>query len=165
MQNYYIHRRQPPNGNLKGGSSSPGELGDESIGSLWVRDKLSEIHPGTVSNNRILGFHKKNSTKMTISIPLGKIKETRAYARHLAQAHSISSREIARFVGKASSMALEIPPAPLFYRGLQRAKNSVIHTPRGLDSPIPLDPPMKEELLRWLNQAQHWNGRLLKLPD
>ena len=42
-----------------------------------------------------------NSTKMTISIPEGKMKEIQVYAIHLAQTHSISGREIARFVAKA----------------------------------------------------------------
>ena len=102
---------------------------------------------------------------MMISILLGKMEEMQTYARHLAQTHSIPGREIARFGGKASSMALGIPPAPWFYRGLQQARNFVTHSTRALDTPISLDPPLKEELLWWLDQAHQWNGQLLKLPE
>ena len=34
MQNDYVHQQQPPNGNLKGGSLSPGGLGKKVLEAL-----------------------------------------------------------------------------------------------------------------------------------
>ena len=91
---------------------------------------------------QFLGFS-INSVEMTIRVPQTKLEKMREQVKSLLKAPTLSGREIASFVGTASSMALGIPPAPLFYRALQHAKNAVIHTPLGL---IPLDTPLKEEL-------------------
>ena len=68
------------------------------------------------------------------------------------------------FIGTASSMALAIPPAPLFYRALQAAKKSVILAPQGLDTLLDLNTSQKEELQWWLDQAHLWNGCSIRPP-
>ena len=62
-------------------------------------------------------------------------------------------------------MMIAIPPAPLFYRALQAAKNSVLQTPMGLDTPITLHQALKEELQWWSEQAPLWNGCSLLPPE
>ena len=77
---------------------------------------------------QFLGFS-INSVEMTIRVPQTKLEKMREQVKSLLKAPTLSGRKIASFVGTASSMALGIPPAPLFYRALQHAKNAVIHTP------------------------------------
>ena len=112
---------------------------------------------------QFLGFS-IDSVAMTIRVPQEKLKKMQSKAKELLSSPTTSGREVARFVGITSSLALGIPPTLLFYRALQRAKNSVINTHRGLDAQIALDTPLKEELQWWLDQAHHWNGRSLTPP-
>ena len=91
---------------------------------------------------------------MKITVQGSTLEKIRTMARTLLQQEKSSGRELARFVGTASSMMLAIPQAPLFYRALQAAKKRVIPTPPGLDTPITLDPSQKEEILWWLDQAR-----------
>ena len=113
---------------------------------------------------QFLGFA-INSVDMTIRVPHEKMLKMQTRAKNLLKATTTTGRELASFVGTASSMALGIPPAPLFYRVLQQAKISVIDAPNGLDTLIPIDAPMREELQWWLDQAHIWNGRSLATPE
>ena len=106
-----------------------------------------------------------NSKKMTIRVPPEKLSKIQTRAKEVLKATSITGREIASLVGTASSMALGIPPAPLFYRALQQAKNAVIHDPLGLDAQILIDQPLREELQWWVEQAHQWNCRSLSPPE
>ena len=112
---------------------------------------------------QFLGFS-INSADMNIRVPKEKLKKLHAMVREILEAPTTSGRELAKFVGTASSLSLGIPPAPLFYRALQQVKNSVIHAPLGLDTQIELDASQKEELQWWLNHAHQWNGRSLAPP-
>ena len=132
----------------------------ERLGFTVNRDK-SVLEP--VQSIQFLGFL-LDSVEMKITVPGSKLEKIRTMARTLLHQEKSSGRELACFVGTASSMMLAIPPAPLFYRALQTAKNKVIPTPAGLDTPITLDPSQKEELLRWLDQAQLWNGSSINPP-
>ena len=112
---------------------------------------------------QFLGFN-VNSVDMTIRVPQRKLEKIHTMARDLMEATTASGRVVARFVGTASSLALGIPPAPLFYRALQQAKNSVIKAQHGLDTPILLDTPLREELQWWVDQAHLWNSCSLVPP-
>ena len=57
---------------------------------------------------------------MELQVPGQKIKPIRAEARNLLQTNSISAREITRLIGKMTVVTQAIPPAPFFYRNLQR---------------------------------------------
>ena len=118
---------------------------------------------GFLVNPTFLGFC-INSSDMTIQVPQQKLLKMQLQAKNLLGATSTTGRELARFVGTVSLMALGIPPAPLFYRALQHAKNSVIKTQNGLDTQIPIEAPLREELQWWLDQAHSWNGRSLAPP-
>ena len=113
---------------------------------------------------QFLGFI-VSSAEMTIRVPEKKLTKLQTMVEEVLKAPTTSGRELARLVGTASSMALGIPPAPLFYRVMQQAKNSVIHTSRGLDTRMTLDTPLREELQWWLSHAHQWNGRSLSPPQ
>ena len=101
---------------------------------------------------------------MTISVPTDKLAGIRALATCLKQRSLVSGRSLAMFIGTATSMKLAIPPAPLFYRALQTAKNLIDLQAQSIDSPVQLGPAKWEELTWWIEQAQLWNGYSLRPP-
>ena len=115
-----------------------------------VNHTKSQLEP--VQSIQFLGFN-LDSMKMEISIPSPKMEKMRGVAGKLLFQERTSGRVLASFIGTASSMMLAIPPAPLFYRAMQAAKNSVILAPEGLDMPLSLGTSQKEELQWWLDQA------------
>ena len=64
-----------------------------------------------------------NSVDMIIWVPKEKLKKLHAMVREILDAPTTSGRELAKFVRTASSLLLDIPPAPLFYCSLQHVKN------------------------------------------
>ena len=76
-----------------------------------------------VQSIQFLGFN-LDSTKLEMTILEPKMEKMRGKARDLLSQEGTSGRELASFIGTASSMALATPPAPFFYRALQAAKNS-----------------------------------------
>jgi hypothetical protein len=87
-----------------------------------------------------------DSVSMTITAPERKLASVRPSALKLMKQHTVTGRELARFIGTTSSLTIAIPPAPLFYQDLQRAKNFTVLTRKGLDSELTLSPSQKQEL-------------------
>ena len=79
-----------------------------------------------------------NSMEMSISVPTGKLTGIQTSAKALAQQSAVSVRALAKFIGTATSMKLAIPPAPLFYRALQAAKNAIDLQVQSIDSSVQL---------------------------
>ena len=94
----------------------------ESLG-LMVNLKKSILTP--TQELEFLGFHLCSVT-MRLLIPSEKLRKIQQDARHLRDRESVSVREIARFVGKATATMRAIPLAPLRYRALQLLMNSVL---------------------------------------
>ena len=111
-----------------------------------------------------LGFH-LNSVTMAIQIPQLKLQAIESQASSLMRQHTVTGRDLAKFIGKASSMALAIPMAPLFYWALQALKNATLKMPCGLDSQVELLDHHKEELSWWTNHHREWNGLSLRPPQ
>ena len=72
-----------------------------------------------------------SSSPPVFSLPPHKLKGLETKATQLLKKSSsqalISAREIAQFIGTANAAAVAIPPAPLFYRSLQRTKHPHPH--------------------------------------
>lgn len=94
---------------------------------------------------QFLGFN-LDSIRMTLTVPQEKLQGITAQAQHLLSQTEVTGRELAKFVGTASSMTLAITQAPLFYRALQTAKNATLWMEKGLDNSTPLGTPQREEL-------------------
>ena len=76
-----------------------------------------------------LGFQ-INSVSLQLVFPVKKMQQD---ARALLQRHSVSVRDLARFMGKVTATRRAIWQAPLYYRALQRMINSVVP----IDQPLP----------------------------
>ena len=104
-----------------------------------------------------LGFHLCSVT-MRLSIPPEKLRKIQQDARHLLDRESVSVREIARFVGKATATFRAIPLGPLHYRAIQLLMNSVIplnYTQEEIsakyEAVVTLTPASKKDLEWWID--------------
>ena len=107
-----------------------------------------------------------DTTSMELQVPGEKIKKIRAEVRSLRDTPNLSARILSRLIGKMTSVAQAILPAPLFYRSLQRDLSLALE--RGnqqYDVPCHLTQGSKEELEWWLNHLQQWNGKNLIIPQ
>ena len=69
-----------------------------------------------------------NTKQMIMCLPTEKLKKIQADARNLLGEAVTSARKLARLIGKMNASARVIPPAPLFYRNLQRDLSQVLET-------------------------------------
>ena len=61
-----------------------------------------------------------NTDTLLVSLPADKVKQIRAEAVRISNMNTLSARLLSHFLGKLSAATQAIPPAPLFYRCLQR---------------------------------------------
>ena len=126
----------------------------ESLG-LMVNLKKSILTP--TQELEFLGFHLCSVT-MRLLIPSEKLRKIQQDARHLQDRESVSVREIARFVGKATATMIANPLTPLHYRALQLLMNSVLplnYTQEEIstkyETVVTLTPASKKDLERWID--------------
>ena len=89
-------------------------------------------------------------------------------ARRLLNATEISAREVSRTVGKMNAMSQGIPPAPLFYRALQRDLTRALEAGgQSYETTCLLSVEAREELQWWTSYLEQWNGKslLIHQPD
>ena len=133
------------------------------VRSSWVCCKSPQVNSTAMPGATVPGIQRKLGGHDHPCVAK-KLEKIHTMARDLLEVTTASGRVAARFVGTATSLVLGIPPAPLFYRALQQAKNSVIKAQHGLDTQILLDTPLREELQWWVDQAHLWKGRSLVPP-
>ena len=93
----------------------------ESLG-LMVNHMKSILLPA--QNLEFLGFS-IDSQLMQISLPQKKMRKVQQDSNRLLAQQSVSVRQIAQFVGKATATLQALPTAPLHYRALQFQMNLV----------------------------------------
>ena len=103
-----------------------------------------------------------DSVAMRLKIPGGKIKKNRQEARGLLNPTAVSAREVSRIIGKMTAMSQGIPPAPLFYRCLQRDLSRALERgQQSYETACPLSHGVREELQWWITYLERWNGKSL----
>ena len=103
-----------------------------------------------------------DSLAMKLKVPGEKLKKLRQSARGLLNQETVSAREMSRLVGKMNAMSQGIPPAPLFYRCLQRDLSRALDRGhQSYEAPCPLSQGAKEELQWWISYLEQWNGKSL----
>ena len=76
---------------------------------------------------------------------------------------SLSARLFSHFLGKLSAATQAIPPAPLFYRCLQRYLQAALNNSnQDYEALLTLSQPSQEELSWWREHLPKWNGKPLK---
>ncbi|XP_028417826.1 uncharacterized protein LOC114542492 [Dendronephthya gigantea] len=95
------------------------------------------------------------------SAPRDKIKKVLQNCQQLLNNPVTSVRELSKFLGLLSSSIQAVFPAPLHYRYLQQAKNSVLKRQKSYEALVNLDSEALQEVQWWKNNLVAWNGKAL----
>lgn len=109
-----------------------------------------------------------DTVAMKLQVPGEKMKKIRQEARQLLSRAESSARQVSRLIGKMQSMSKGIPPAPLFYRALQRDLAAALERgQQSYETICPLSLEAQEELQWWISHMERWNGKslLVHQPD
>ena len=102
-----------------------------------------------------------NSVSMSLSLPKDKLKKVQNQCQKLLDNPVTTVRELSKVLGLLSSSIQAVFPAPLHYRYLQQAKNSVLKKQNSYEALISLNSDALEEVRWWRNNLIAWNGRAL----
>ena len=80
-----------------------------------------------------------NSINLTLSLPRDKIRKIQSKCQDLLETPVTTVRELSKFLGLLSSSIQAVFPAPLHYRYLQQAKNSVLKSHKSYEALVHLD--------------------------
>ena len=101
-----------------------------------------------------------DSDSAELRLPTDKVKKIRPDAQKLQKQSPTTARELSRFIGKLNAATKAIPPAPLFYRGLQRDLSRALgQGNQDYEVQCGLSLPAKIELEWWITHLSRWNGR------
>ena len=128
-----------------------------SLGFRVNREKLDLVPSQEI---QYLGFI-VNSKSMTLCLPKEKIKRIVQDSKHALARRTLSVRAIARLIGRMSAVTQAVLPAPLYYRALQRVKNTAFKASQSFDVQVELSAEAQEELKWWIGCLSSWNGRAL----
>ena len=134
----------------------------ENLGFTPNKEKLVLDPTQTIE---FLGFT-VDTVNMVLKLPGDKIKKIRAEARKMKGEESVSARALARLIGKMNATKQVIPPAPLFYRHLQRDLSGALNrTHQNYDAQLTLSRDSLEELDWWDTHMTRWNGKSVLKKD
>ena len=105
-----------------------------------------------------------DSMSLKLSLPMEKVEQIIAQCETLLAAERVTIRDVTRLVGRLSSAAIAVLPAPLQYRATQRQQILELSSQKNYESFIKLSPEVKEELVWWVRNLHLSNGRLLLVP-
>lgn len=105
-----------------------------------------------------------DSMNLKLSLPQEKVDKIISQCKSLLSVPKVSVRELMKLIGRLSSTAIAVLPAPLQYRAMQRQQIQELSSSRNYDSLIILTKEVKNELNWWCLNLQLSNGRLLVSP-
>ena len=128
----------------------------EALGFL-VNYPKSQLTP--VQTVLFLGFLVNSQTR-ELSLPSEKTAQIKLAASQIIK-DKVSARRLAQVLGMMSAAVLAIQPAPLHYRDLQALKHKALQM-RGYDAEVTLSERARNDLVRWANDLDSWNGRKMR---
>ena len=102
-----------------------------------------------------------NSFDLSLSIPRDRIRKIQSKSQDLLNTPVTTVRELSKFLGLLSSSIQAVLPAPLHYRYLQQAKNSVIRFRKSYEGVVHLDSECHQGVQWWKYNLVAWNGKAL----
>lgn len=102
-----------------------------------------------------------NSLDLSLSLPRDKIRKIQSKCQDLLNTPVTTVRELSKFLGLLSSSIQAVFPAPLHYRYLQQAKNSVLRFRKSYEAVVHLDSECLQEVQWWKDNLVAWNGKAL----
>ena len=102
-----------------------------------------------------------DSLELKLSLPKEKMENIVSQCQGLLKAKTVTVRELTQLVGRLSSAAIAVLPAPLQYRAMQRQQILELSHQQDYDTPIVLSKVVREELNWWIQNLHLSNGRFL----
>ena len=106
-----------------------------------------------------------NSETVTLSLPEEKIVKTKDQCLKLHKASEVSLLNVTKLIGTLSSTIQAGLPARLQFRFLQQQQILSLKQTQSYLTLVKLTPMAKNELLRWVNNLELCNGRLVIQPQ
>ena len=103
-----------------------------------------------------------NSKDMTFSLEKEKMDAFKRDCKRLTKRGTASARDLARVLGKISSMSAALLPWRLRTRATLISKNQALRATGNWDKQITLDERVIRELQFWLTSIQEWNGKSIR---
>ena len=117
-----------------------------------------EVNDPTLPEGGVSG----NDYRFDLDGTSGSLPQDKKIRAEALQASNISAREVSHLIRKMTSVTQAIPPAPLFYRNLQREVSwALARNNQSYDVPCHLSLEGKEELQWWIDHLSDWNGKSL----
>ena len=113
------------------------------------------VPSNTLSRNRIFGIHSKFS-QPKLESPKRQNKESSSKLSETNSKPVVTVCKLAKFLGLLSSSIQAEFPAPLHYRYLQHAKNSVLKCQKSHEALVSLDTEALQEVQWWRDNLQSW---------
>ena len=103
-----------------------------------------------------------NSLDLSLSLPRDKIRKIQSKCQDLLNTPVTTVRELSvKLPGILSSSIQAVFPAPLHYRYLQQAKNSVLRFRKSYEAAVHSDSECLQEVQWWKDYLVAWNGKAL----
>ena len=102
-----------------------------------------------------------DSINMKLSLPQEKVEGIISQCQMMLSAEKVSIRDLMKLIGRLSSSAIAVLPAPLQYRAIQRQQIQELASSQNYDSLVTLTEEVKEELDWWCQNLLLSNGRSL----
>jgi hypothetical protein len=103
-----------------------------------------------------------NSKTLELSLPQRKIKQIKTDIKQLVKQTSVPARKLSQLIGRLQAGMKAVPPAPLFYRNLQRSLIEALDQgDQNYTTPTRLSLEAREELTWWMEHLSAWNGKTL----
>ena len=99
-----------------------------------------------------------DSLELKSSLPKEKMENIVSQCQDLLKAKTVTVRELTQLVGRLSSAAIAVLPAPLQYRAMQRQQILELSHQQDYDTPIILSKEVREELNWWIQNLHLSNS-------
>ena len=140
--------------NQKGGGVNQGHS-HLHFGTFRFFSQFKEICASTMSGNRISGPYSKFCESDSLSLPLQNVQKVQEECKNWT-----SILKLTKLLGFLSSTIQAVVPARLQIRNLQQLQIQSLELKKSFQMNVKLTGLAKEELLWWMSNLQHSNGKL-----
>ena len=102
-----------------------------------------------------------DSGEMTLSLPKEKLLKVQNHCQEILENGKVTVRELSKLIGRLSSTAIAVLPAPLHYRHLQHQQIQKLISHNSFEEKVELSVEARKELLWWKENLILCNGRSL----
>ena len=97
------------------------------------------------------------SQNMTLSLPQEKVEKIKNQCKEFLKESLVTARELSKLIGRLSSTALAVLPAPLQYRTLQHEQIQGMISKSSLEGQLSLSKQVRGELHWWIQNISLYN--------